>query len=232
MAKPVDKRTDIWAFGCVLYELLTGKQAFQGDDITDILAAVVRAEPDWSRLSEGTPPSIRVLLRRCLRKERRQRLQDAADVRIEIDDELANPSAATGAASLEKSWQRSIPLSLAGPVAAGLVIVAGIFVWMLKPAPPSPSQNPAHVQVGLPPGDRLQTINLNVALSADGTALAYIGIHGGVSQVYVRALDAPEAKALSGTEGAFSPFFSPDAQWIGFFAQGRVRRFRSAVERR
>jgi serine/threonine protein kinase/Tol biopolymer transport system component len=222
--KAIDKRTDIWAFGCVLYELLCGRPAFEGEDITEILAAVVKTEPDWTRLPEATPLTIRTLLRRCLRKDRRQRLQDAAGVRIEIDDELANPSAATGAPSPEKSWQRSIPLSLAAPVAAVLLIVAGILVWMLKPAPPSPPQNPAHVQVALPPGDRLQTLNLNVALSADGTALAYIGIHGGVSQVYVRALDAPEAKALSGTEGAFSPFFSPDAQWIGFFAQGKMKK--------
>src|SRR6202049_3267447 len=222
--KAVDKRTDIWAFGCVLYELLCGRPAFEGEDVTEILAAVVRAEPDWIRLPESTPASIRLLLRRCLRKDKRQRLQDATGVRIEIDDELANPSAATGAAPPEKSWRRSIPLSLAAPVAAVLVIVTGILAWMLKPAPPFPSQNPAHVQFGLPPGDRLQTVNLNVALSADGTALAYIGIHGGVSQVYVRALDAPEAKALSGTEGAFSPFFSPDGQWIGFFAQGKMKK--------
>ena len=222
--KAVDKRTDIWAFGCVLYELLTGKPTFQGDDVTDILAAVVRAEPDWSRLPESTPQSIRVLLQRCLRKDKRQRLQDAAGVRIEIDDELANPSFATGAVTPKKRWQRSIRLSFAAPVVAVLVIVVGILAWMLKPAPPSRSQNPVHVQFGLPAGDRLQTVNLNVALSADGTALAYIGIHGGVSQVYVRALDAPEAKALSGTEGAFSPFFSPDGQWIGFFAQGKMKK--------
>ncbi len=222
--KAVDKRTDIWAFGCVLYELLCGRPAFEGENVTEILAAVVKTEPGWSRLPEATPSAIRTLLRRCLRKDKRQRLHDAADVRIEIDDELANPSAASGAAPPEKSWQRSIPLSLAAPVAAVLVIVAGILAWTLKPAPLSPSQNPAHVQFGLPPGDRLQTVNLNVALSADGTALAYIGIHGGVSQVYVRALDAPEAKALSGTEGAFSPFFSPDGQWIGFFAQGKLKK--------
>ena len=221
--KTVDKRTDIWAFGCVLYELLCGHPAFEGEDVTEILAAVVKTEPDWNRLPEATPPAIRALLRRCLRKDKRQRLQDAAGVRIEIDDELANPSAA-GAAAPEKSWQRSIPLSLAAPVAAVLVIVASILAWMLKPEPPSQSQNSVHVQVGLPTGDRLQTVNLNVALSADGSALAYVGIHGGVSQLYVRALDAPEAKAIPGTEGAFSPFFSPDGQWIGFFAQGKMKK--------
>jgi serine/threonine-protein kinase len=222
--KSVDKRTDIWAFGCVLYELLCGRPAFKGEDVTEILAAVVKMEPDWNRLPESTPPSIHTLLRRCLRKDKRQRLPDAAGVRIEIEDEVANPSAATGAAAPEKSWQRSIPLSLAAPVAAMLMVVVGILAWMLKPALPSPPQNSAHVQVGLPPGDRLQTVNLNVAVSADGTTLAYIGIHEGVSQLHVRALNAPEAKAIPGTEGGFSLFFSPDGQWIGFFAQGKMKK--------
>src|SRR6202140_1621736 len=114
--KAVDKRTDIWAFGAVLYELLTGKAAFQGEDVGDILAEVVKAEPDWTRLPEATPPSIRTLLRRCLRKDKRQRLQDAAGVRIEIEGGLAVPVAATVAPAPEKSWQRSIPLKLAAPV--------------------------------------------------------------------------------------------------------------------
>src|ERR1700686_3617470 len=114
--KAVDKRTDICAFGAVLYELLAGKAAFQGEDVGDILAEVVKADPDWPRLPEATPPAIRTLLRRCLRKDKRQRLQDAAGVRIEIDDELAHPVAATVAPAPEKSWQRSIPLKLAAPV--------------------------------------------------------------------------------------------------------------------
>src|ERR1700719_3867589 len=89
--KAVDKRTDIWAFGCVLYELLTGKAAFHGDDVSDILGAVLRMEPDWSQLPEATPAAIRTLLRRCLRKDKRQRLSDATDVRIEIEDAIAAP---------------------------------------------------------------------------------------------------------------------------------------------
>src|SRR3990172_5862048 len=94
--KTVTKATDIWAFGAVLYELLTGKQAFQGEDVTDILATVVKTEPDWSRLPEATPPSIRTLLRRCLRKDRRQRLQDATGVRIEIEDVLSGVAPVSG----------------------------------------------------------------------------------------------------------------------------------------
>jgi serine/threonine protein kinase/Tol biopolymer transport system component len=222
--KVVDKRTDIWAFGCVLYELLTGKQAFEGEDITEILATVVKTEPEWNRLPEGTPPAIRMLLRRCLRKNRHERFQDAADVRIEIEEALANPAVTRVNAIPERGWRRTLPLSTTAPIAATLLIVVGILGWTLKPAPPSPSLNPAHVQIVLPPGDRLSTVNTELALSTDGTKLAYIAIHEGVQQVYVRALDAQEAQAIPGTEGAFNPFFSPDGQWIGFFAQGKMKK--------
>src|SRR5712691_642805 len=109
--KQVDKRTDIWAFGCVLYELLTGKQAFNGEDITDILAAVVKAEPDWSRLPESTPPSIRALLRRCLQKDKTLRMQAAGDARIEIQEALAAPPTAVAAtaAPTTRGWREWLP---------------------------------------------------------------------------------------------------------------------------
>src|ERR1700680_4830584 len=107
--KACDKRTDIWAFGCVLYELLTGKQAFHGESTTEILAAVVRAEPDWTRLPEATPQTIRLLLRRCLRKDRRQRFQDATDARIEIEDALSGASVTAPAAPPVQN--RQLPLA-------------------------------------------------------------------------------------------------------------------------
>src|SRR3972149_5618398 len=112
--KVVTKATDIFAFGAVLYELLTGKQAFQGEDVGDILATVVKTDPDWSLLPESTPPAIRTLLRRCMRKERRQRLQDAASLRIEIEDALAAPAAApAGAAPAARSWRQTLPWAVA-----------------------------------------------------------------------------------------------------------------------
>ena len=124
--KAVDKRTDIWAFGCVLYELLTGKQAFHGEDVTDILAAVVRAEPDWTALPANISPSIRILLQRCLRKDRRQRIPDAATIRIEIEDAIAAPkdSGATQAAPASTS-----KLLLAWAVAAALTVIAVVTSW-------------------------------------------------------------------------------------------------------
>src|SRR4029077_3105396 len=104
----VNKATDIWAFGCVLYELLSGRAAYEGDDITEILAAVVRAEPDWNRLPESTPHSISLLLRRCLRKNRHQRLQDATDVRIEIEDALSGVSVSEPAPTVVRHQPRFV----------------------------------------------------------------------------------------------------------------------------
>src|SRR5215510_1435874 len=137
--KHVDKRTDIWALGCVLYELLTGKQAFSGDTVTEILAAVLKSEPDWSALPEATPLHLRSLLRRCLQKDAKKRLRDAADVQVEIEDALTAPATAVPppmAIPARALWQRVLPWAaclLAGAVSAGLA------VWTLKPTPaPAP----------------------------------------------------------------------------------------------
>jgi Tol biopolymer transport system component/predicted Ser/Thr protein kinase len=217
--KTVDKRTDIWAFGCVLYELLTGKQTFTGDNVTDILASVVKSEPDWSLLSVETPAYVRGILRRCLQKDKTQRLRDAADVRIQIEEGRA--ASPTGAGPSPKLWQRAMPWA----VGALLGLVAGIAVWSLKPAPIPVAQSPAHVAINLPPGDRLVTAGYPpVAFSPDGSRLAYVAIHNGVQQLFLRAMDSREAKPLPGSESAESPFFSPDSQWIGFFALGKLKK--------
>src|ERR1700693_3176815 len=137
--KAVDKRTDIWAFGCVLYELLTGKQAFHGEDITEILAAIVLKEPAFDALPANISPSIRVLLQRCLRKDRRQRTPDAAILRIEIEDALAAPATAEPAAAAIGTGvlgRRALLLAAGCLVAA--CVVTGLAVWNLKPTPPKP----------------------------------------------------------------------------------------------
>jgi Tol biopolymer transport system component len=220
--KVVDKRTDIWAFGCVLYEMLTGKQAFQGEDITEILAAVVKTEPDWSRLPEATPPAIRALLRRCLRKDRRQRLQDAAGVRIEIDDELANPSAATGtAAPTTRSWRERVT-QLAAATMTLIAIALAIGFVLRAPKPLQPMRLSAEIGAD---ANLFTTSGPAAILSPDGTRLALVAAGSDQKRrIYVRSLDQLQATALSGTENAIDPFFSPDGQWIGFFADGKLKK--------
>jgi Tol biopolymer transport system component len=221
--KAVDKRTDIWAFGCVTYELLTGKQVFHGEDVTDILADVVRAEPDWTALPPNISPSIRVLLQRCLRKDRRQRTPDAATIRIEIEDAIAAPkdSGATQAAPAAKGWRRSAEVGLAIVLTA---VIAGFAGWNLKPTPaPKPV---TRFSIQLPPGQELPVYDNDpaVALSRDDTYLAYVARQGGTQQLYLRAMDSLEARPIPGTEGAIGPFFSPDGQWLSFFAGGKLKK--------
>jgi eukaryotic-like serine/threonine-protein kinase len=227
--KSCDKRTDIWAFGAVLYELLTGKQAFQGETTTEILAAVLRGEPDWQALPETTPLSIRALLRRCLQKEMNKRCRDAGDARIEIEEALGAPVAAelTTAAptkGFNALGRRSLILS-AGMFLLGAAI-AGIAAWNLKPTPSPTPQFVSRLTITLQPG--LQLVGPEngpaVALSPDGTHLAYVARQGGTQQLYLRAMDNLEARPIPGTEGAVNPFFSPDGQWLGFFAGQRLKK--------
>ena len=221
--KSVDKRTDIWAFGCVLYELLSGRRAFHGEDTTDILAAVVRAEPDWSKLPGSLRANIGLLLRRCLQKDKTQRLRDAGDARIEIQETLLAPTAVKSATSaagwLAVGWRQFLVLGL---VAMAILAIGGIAVWNLKPGAPRPV---TRLVINLPPGDRLAALDYPaVTISPDGTLLAYVAIHAGTRQIFLRALDSLEAKPLAGTDGANTPFFSPDGQWLGFFAAGKLKK--------
>ena len=215
-AGATDRRADIWALGCVLYELLTGKRAFDGDSVAEILGSVLKVEPDWSALPKGTPPAIRSLLRRCLRKDMQQRPRDAADIRLELEEALAAASPATAVLPTPAPVQRRWLLlgALACALAASLT---GIVVWQLRPtASPRPVERvvsalPANTALSQAPGSVL-------ALSPDGRRLAYVASGGTAvgQQLYLRAMDALEAAPLSGTEGAYNPFFSPDGEWIGF----------------
>src|SRR5712691_8687768 len=205
--KSVDKRTDIWAFGCVLYELLTGIRAFEGETTTEILAAVLRGDPDWQALPETTPLSIRALLRRCLQKEMNKRARDAGDARIEIEEALAAPvTAELSTAAPTKGFQalgrRALILSL-GTLLLGAVI-ASVGVWNLKTTPSPTPQPVSRLMITLPPGQQLAGLEDGpaVALSPDGTHLAYVARQGSTQQLYLRAIDSLEAKPIPGTEGA------------------------------
>jgi serine/threonine-protein kinase len=222
--KAVTKATDIFAFGAVLYELLTGKQAFQGDDISDILAAVIRAEPEWGRLPADTPPAIRTLLRRCLRKDRQQRLGDAGAVRIEIQDVLsgaitAEPIATvTVAAPRPPLWRRAMPVAIAACLAAAL---AGGGVWLLTR--PAPEAAPiSRFDYDFPQEQQFRNFNRGVmALSPDGSRFIYNTVEG----LYLRSMDQLEARMIPGTEAGLSnPFFSPDGQWVGYWQNGQLKK--------
>jgi serine/threonine protein kinase/Tol biopolymer transport system component len=212
--KTIDKRTDIWAFGCVLYELLTGKQAFSGEDVTEILAAVVKSEPDWSRLPELSPSTIKTLLRHCLRKDKRQRMPDVAAVRIVIEDVLTGAATAdaipTARGRQQFGW---IPTAMA---AALLFLLAALSFVHFRETPPS-EQRAARFEVPSPT-PRVGPFTL----SPDGRYLAMSG--SGRNRLWVRPIDSLEARELPGTEGATYPFWSPESSYIGFFADGKLKK--------
>ncbi len=227
--KSCDKRTDIWAFGCVLYELLTGRQAFQGETTTEILAAVLRGEPDWQALPDTVPLGIRALLRRCLQKDVNKRSRDAGDLRLDIEEAMAAPTTtnlttAASAKGLHSLGRQRLVLSL-GALLLGAAI-ASLAVWNVKPAPAPAPQPITRTVINLPPGQELAGLDNGpgVAVSPDGTHLAYVARQGGAQQIYLRAMDSLEAKPIPGTEGAVNPFFSPDGQWLGFFAGGKLKK--------
>jgi Tol biopolymer transport system component len=220
--KAVDKRTDIWAFGCVLYELLTGKQAFHGEDITEILASVVKSEPDWTALPAALPAKGRDLLRHCLQKDKRLRLRDAGDAQIEIQEALAAPAimAAPTAAPAIRSWRER--LAWAAASLALIAIAFGIGFVLRAPKPLQPMRLSAEIGVD---ASLDTTLGASALLSPDGAHLALVA--SGADQkrrLYVRSIDQLQAAALSGTEGARNSFFSPDGQWIGFFADGKLKK--------
>jgi serine/threonine-protein kinase len=222
--EPVDKRTDIWAFGCVLYELLTARKAFPGETTADSLAAILEREPDWNLLPPTLPAQLRHLLRRCLQKEVHRRLRDIGDARIEIEEAIAGPATAeldADAGMRSPSRWRSL-MAWSGPaLLIGAAIIA-LAVWALRPTPlPQPI---SRFGVTLPSDAPIDIDNPWIAISPDGRELVYRAMKGGYQQLYLRALDEMEARPIPGTEDGFSPFFSPDGQWIGYFSYGRLKK--------
>ncbi|MGH9388305.1 MAG: protein kinase domain-containing protein [Vicinamibacteria bacterium] len=210
--KPTDRRTDVWAFGVVLYETLTGRRAFGRGDVPETLAAVLRDELDWSALPEKTPHSIRKLLRRCLERDPGKRLRDIGDARLEIEEAMRGPEvgASSSVASASPIGRRRRLRAWATPIVSSLL--TGLAVWSLtRPAPTAPATT-RRFKITAPPSVRIE----DVALSPDGRWLAFSGAREGRTQVYLRAMDQMEAVPLNGSEGGRRPFFSPDAEWIGF----------------
>ena len=216
--KPVDRRADVWAFGVVLYEMLTGRRAFEGDEVSDVLAAVLKETPPLAALPADTPEPIRRLLRRCLEKDRRERLSDMNAARLEIKDALAGESPIP---RVETHW----PLRRAEPVvilaAVALAVVTGVGVWLLKPDPLPPAAAVMRSSVTLPANAEFSRMGQHaIAISPDGTRVAYIAAR----KLFVRALDQLDAVPIAGVVDPSEVFFSPDGEWLGFFGDKRLQK--------
>jgi serine/threonine protein kinase len=218
--KEVDARSDIFSFGTVLYEMVTGKRAFEGKSQLSVASAILEKEPaPISTVKPLTPPAQDHAIKRCLAKLPDERWQSASDLASELkwvaeggSQVTLPPTAAAG------SIRASKPGALVwGSVSLFLAAITGLAIWNLKLSP-SPLPRPvSRTVITLPPGQRLAGLQRPaVALSSDGTHLAYVGIQGGTQQLYLRAVDSLEARPILGTEGATGPFFSPDGQWLGF----------------
>ncbi|MGP8243709.1 MAG: protein kinase domain-containing protein [Bryobacteraceae bacterium] len=207
--KPVDKRADIWAFGVVLYEMLTGKRLFEGEDLTETLASVVKDKPDLS----GVPAPVRRLLERCLEKDPKKRLRDIGDMELLLADTSALASSKTASQTGRLPWIAAVVLG----VAAGLALWAP---WRTG----EPENRPlARLDVDLGAGVSLPApgaCGSSVIISPDGTRLVYVS--GTPTRLFTRRLDQPEGTELAGTEGASCPFFSPDGQSVGFRVGSKV----------
>ena len=217
----VDKRTDIWAFGVVLDEMLTGRGLFAGETVSDTLAAVLKSDPDWTVLPAGTPLAIRRLLRRCLERDRKRRLHDIADARIEIEEALAEPEPPAAPAATNRH-------RLAWIAAAGLLLGAfGLWqLWRGRHLPEN--QQVIRFQIQPPSGGRFvlaSGLPGGLAMSPDGRTAAFIANVNGNIGVWVRPVDATDAHLLPGTTGATTPFWSPDSKSVAFVSAGKLRAF-------
>jgi serine/threonine-protein kinase len=218
--RPVDRRADIWAFGAVLYEMLSGRLAFHREDLPETLAAVLQQEPHWSAIPGSTPASVRNLIARCLERDPRLRLRDIGEARIQLDEGRLKGAAPEGKKAREASlWRRSAPFILTAALAGGLAGWVIHRAYMTQPV----VSNVVRLSLVLPDGQPSFYNRDTVAISPDGSLIAYALPSG----IHVRSLSALETKVVRGTEGLFNltePAFSPDGRDIVFIAPA-TRRF-------
>jgi Tol biopolymer transport system component len=221
--KAVDRRADIWAFGVVLYEMLTGRRAFEGEEVSDLLVAVLSKDVDLTRLPADVPAPVRRLLRRCLEKDPKRRLGYIGDARLEFDE----PAAPAGS-SMASAPPAISPFTRFWPLAAGLIVAAGAMGWTLsRPAPAVPL---ARLSILPPPDTSLSPDSNGLAISPDGRAVAFVVASSAsaplMGQLWVRMLDSTQAREVEGAGDALMPFWSPDSTRIGFFTgSGKLKTF-------
>ena len=217
--KEVDRRTDIFALGAVLYEMLTGRKAFEGEDIADILSHVLRSDPDWKLLPTNVPLRIRELLRLCLQKDSRKRRQTATDVRIDLEHTEALPEAAIPGSPAARRYP------LVWLITATAVLMAVVLsipaLRHLRETPPAETRT----EIVTPAGDSAPN---SFALSNDGRQIVFVASGNGASSLWLRSLSQTVAQPLAGTEGASSPFWAPDSSFVGFFAGGELKKIDTA----
>ena len=224
--KTVDRRADIWAFGVVLYEMLAGQRTFPGETVSEILAGVIRAEPDWSKLSADIPSGIRRLLARCLQKDRSRRLRDIADARFQIEEAVSDSLGSVATGRSYRVWT--------GWIAAAVLFGVTLF-FAARPSVNSSLTGPISFNVFPPEGTAFSaalntTVNVpQFALSPDGRNLVFgAEAPGATRTLWVRTMDQVSARQLAGTAEAEGPFWSPDNRWIGFFAEGKLKKIPAA----
>jgi serine/threonine protein kinase len=209
--RAADRRADIWAFGCVLYEMLAGAPAFKGQDIADVLANVLKSEPDWSAVPAGTPSHVHLCLQRCLQKDLRQRFQDIGDVRLALAGAFdAPPRERVPATTPRGAW--------AGWVIAAVALIAlGVLLISPRQGPDAPE---TRLEIVTPPA----IDPLSIDISPDGRSVVFAAIDTGGQSLSLRRLESNRAEPISGTNGASMPFWSPDSRSLAFFANGELKR--------
>jgi len=224
--RPLDKRTDIWSFGIILFECLTGERLFQGETANDSMGAIMHKEPEWSLLPPSTPPTIQLLLRRCLTKDRKRRLHDIADARVELEAAIVDPTSSSlglAQAVLDTAHGRQPRASSVIGVAA-LMIAVGAVAWFAKPAPKRHEPVLA-LTFSIPEQESLTERRWPMFdISPDGTRVVYVGEGSTEPQLYLRQSHQLGSMPLPNTAGARSPFFSPNGEWIAFAQQGKLKK--------
>jgi Tol biopolymer transport system component len=236
--KTVDKRADIWAFGVVVFEMLTGRRAFVGDDVSITLASVMMKEPEWSALPAATPMGLRRLLTRCLKKEPKARMRDIGEARLQIEELLGGAPEALSVPAMPRRlslWQRARPWTSAGALALGLVLIAVSFIALRRAGAVAPATGPVTFTIAPPenmsfggPRSLGSGRATQVAVSPDGQNIVFVAGASSGFQIWLRAVATLATRPIPGTEGGVFPFWSPDSRSIGFFAAGKLKKVQVA----